>query len=377
MIQNYNGKIPLVEYPWHEHIDRLADWAVLHHSEYSRAFCYDLAMFLAFIDATSGLERYLEICPNCPESFNAHVGFINMCSPCYEYAHKWVYQKAAKPQSGALGKLSSEIILRFISRIFPKFESILSIGGTETADAIIEYENGTIIFAEVKAAPLLTYPVIFDVSSFIENADNHEKVNLTSSQLRECNSALYLHNQQIIPLGHVKSQDWPFKEAIDFILEKNNSTIVDGMIDTWFSAMESYKHKDRNKKIYYLANASGNPPLIAKQRDNWPDKKSISDSKTSAGMDRTDDIKKGIYQAIKIGTKYIDNKNVRTALISNLPAFRHRQEYVDPFLDMIWGYDKDTIKINSEKYIKRNKLKWVFDYIITLSEPVLRDLTNE
>jgi len=64
-------------------------------------------------------------------------------------------------------------------------------------------------------------------------------------------------------------------------------------------------------------------------------------------------------------------------LISNLPAFRHRQEYVDPFLDMIWGYDKDTIKINSEKYIKRNKLKWVFDYIITLSEPVLRDLTNE
>ncbi len=63
--------------------------------------------------------------------------------------------------------------------------------------------------------------------------------------------------------------------------------------------------------MYYLANASGSPPKIAKDRDGWPKKESISDSKTSAGMDRTDDIKKGIYQSLKIGTNLKDDPSIR------------------------------------------------------------------
>lgn len=48
-------------------------------------------------------------------------------------------------------------------------------------------------------------------------------------------------------------------------------------------------------------------------------------------MDRTDDIKKGIYQVIKMGTLFKDQPNIKTAIISNLPAYRHREEYVQPF----------------------------------------------
>ena len=65
-----------------------------------------------------------------------------------------------------------------------------------------------------------------------------------------------------------------------------------------------------------MTNASGNPPVEAKEKFDWPNKQTISDGKTSAGIDRTDDIKKGIYQTMKIGSKYFKNTNVKTALIS-------------------------------------------------------------
>lgn len=369
----FNGKIPLIDYPWHEEVDRLAKWTVGKDS-HVKAFCFDLIMSLAYIDATSGLEKYIESCPNCPENYNAHIGFINLCSPCYEFDKRWTYQKAAKPQSGALGKLSSEVILRFIKSIYPQFDSILAIGGTETADAIIEHENGDIILAEVKSAPLLTYPIIFELGL---DSQEHEAASLTSSQLKECNSALYLHRNSLVPLGKVKDDLWPFKPAIDYFLDEGNSSQVEEIIDTWSVAREAYKEKNRGNPLYYLTNASGNPPAIAKTRDGWPQKESISDSKTSAGMDRTDDIKKGIYQVLKIGSQYFGNLTVKTALISNLPAYRHGEIYVSPFKDMLWGYERDIEEISGGKAIKRENLKWVFDYIITLEESVLRDLEND
>ena len=130
--------------------------------------------------------------------------------------------------------------------------------------------------------------------------------------------------------------------------------------------------RDKTNPMYYLVNSSGAPPKIAKDRDAWPRKESISDSKTSAGMDRTDDIKKGIYQVLKLGAHVKENKDIKTAVISNLPALRHGEEYVDPFVHMLWGLEGDIEKRDGEEWINRARLRWVFDYIITLEKSILR-----
>jgi hypothetical protein len=91
-------------------------------------------------------------------------------------------------------------------------------------------------------------------------------------------------------------------------------------------------------------------------------------------MDRTDDIKKGIYQSIKIGTSLKDNTDVKTAIVSNLPAYRHGKEYVTPFIDMLWGVDKDLQEIDGRKVLYEDDLRRVFDFILTLEEPILRNL---
>jgi hypothetical protein len=195
---------------------------------------------------------------------------------------------------------------------------------------------------------------------------------MTASQLKHCQSAIYMHNQQYISLGRASHDLWPFKQAIDYILNPINSSQVLGFVQTWLNAREAYMNRDKSQKLYYLANASGNPPKIAKDRDGWPKKESISDSKTSAGMDRTDDIKKGIYQVLKIGSSFREETNLKTAIISNLPAYRHGKEYVEPFINMLWGIEADVEEIDGVSSISRDKLKQVFDFIITIEEPILR-----
>lgn len=371
-VSSITGREPLVDYPWRSEVDRLLTW-LLNKDSHIQAFCFDLVMSASYIDATAGIEKSIEECNCINDQYNAHLGFINLCSPCYINSETWSYQKAVKPQSGALGKLSSEVILRFIEKLYPQLSEVIAVGGTESADAVLKHIDGMVILAEVKSAPLLTYPFLFKAPESCLNG-KHEKLTITSSQLRACDSAIFLHGVGTIKLGKVGKDLWPFKPLVDFITNDSNMPFIQKCINEWLSARDAYANKDRQNKMYYLANASGNPPKIAKERDGWPKNESISDSKTSAGMDRTDDIKKGIYQSLKIGTSMKENPKIKTAIISNLPAYRHGQEYVDPFIDMLWGLDEDMSEQDGQKYLLKDKLRRVFDFIITLEEPVLRDM---
>lgn len=370
-----NGREPLSEYTWQSECDRLIDWAIKKDSD-TLCFMFDLVMSLAFVDATAGLENYIEYCPALPNSYNFHLGFINLCSPCYENLDKWIYQKAAKPQSGAIGKLTSEVILRFIERKYKNFEFVRAIGGTDIADALIKHAEGWYILAEVKAAPLVTYPILFKNKKFPLNK-THKKTILTSSQVKAMESALYLHRKELISLGKPSDVLWPFKPAADYVTSKKNEKTLEKAIATWKATKEAYSARDRSSPLYFLANASGAPPREAVTRDGWPSQESISDSKTSAGMDRTDDIKKGIYQVLKLGTSIKDqgaNFIVRTALISNLPAFRHSADYIDPMINILWGIETEVEEENNLKFIKLEKLRRLFDLILTLDSPIIRDV---
>lgn len=102
------GHKPLIEYPWANELDGLL--VSITKKELSfRAFLFDVLMSMAYIDATAGLEKSIENCTTLTNGYNAHIGFINLCSPCHEKG-VWQYQKAVKPESGALGKLSSRLV---------------------------------------------------------------------------------------------------------------------------------------------------------------------------------------------------------------------------------------------------------------------------
>lgn len=356
----WTNRTALQDYAWHIEMERLFAWLQTQSSD-MHSFIFDVMMSLAYVETTSNVADILETCPNTLEPYNAQIGFINLCSSCYINQNQWKFQKAAKPSSGALGKISSEMVLKFIEQLNPYISASKIVGGTETVDAALLTYSGQLILAEIKSAPLLTYPILFRLPENTYSDLQHQSVEITQSQLKECDTALFLQNGTMIPLGKMNDKNWPFQTAIDFICKSNSLEIIENAKDFWLSTKQSYITKDKAKPEFYLTNACGKPPINALQQ-GWPKKETISDSKTSAGLDRTDDIKKGIYQTFKIATEYANNPNIKTALISNLPAYRHHDEYIANFVMVLWGNEQDL----QNEVLPKAKLNRVFDYIITL-----------
>lgn len=328
-------------------------------------------MSLAYVDTIPNIQKNIQRHQNLHNGYNAHLGFINLCVPCLLNSNEWRYQKAAKPQSGAIGKLTSEIILKCVSLYFDEFTTVKSIGGVGLADAVLIHRDQTIVLCEIKASPLTTFPFLFAIPETLG-----DPAALTRSQISTLESALYLHGEVVIPLGSPNSELWPFKQTAEFITSPEQNEGVEAMVVKWDEIRKAYSAKDRSSILYYIANASGHPPKIAKELFDWPAKESISDSKTSAGLDRTDDIKKGIYQTFKLSiesAKEFPNHSIKTALISNLPAYRHGVDYIEPFYDIYWSQESSFIQEEQGYFsCKRSDLKRPFDYIIALDDAFTR-----
>lgn len=120
-------------------------------------------MSLAYVDTIPNIQKNIQRHQNLHDGYNAHLGFINLCVPCLLNSNEWRYQKAAKPQSGAIGKLTSEIILKCVSLYFEEFTTVKSIGGVGLADAVLIRKDQTVVLCEIKASPLTTFPFLFAI----------------------------------------------------------------------------------------------------------------------------------------------------------------------------------------------------------------------
>ncbi len=102
----------------------------------------------------------------------------------------------------------------------------------------------------------------------------------------------------------------------------------------------------------------------------------ISDEKTSVGMDRTDDIKKGIYQVLKLGAEgkleEIEWK-CKVGILSNIHPARHFNAYLKPIKDLIWTITNNK-NIEFAKDLDPNLPMYnLFDGIITFTDNYIRD----
>jgi hypothetical protein len=365
------GSAPLKDYPWQNYADNIIRWARRHDDSYS-AFAFDLLMSMAYIDTIENLQNNFSLLSTPYKDHRIHLGFINLTVPELLNNNKWIYYKAAKPQSGAIGKLTSELILRFISITFSQIKTVKAIGGSGVADAILIHNDGRRILCEIKASPLTTFPFLFKTKKKLPT----DLKTLTRTQVDDFESALYTHTDEIIPLGNPGSSNWPFKQMSEYICMRENSKRIEKIVLKWKQIRSEYRAKNRDSNLYYISNACGQPPAIARENFKWPAGESISDSKTSAGLDRTDDIKKGIYQTMKIGIDVLRSfpkENIKTAIISNLPAYRHGKEYVLPFEDVYWTLQSNN-KSKSTSFVqyKSEHVRRPFDYIIALEDGFFR-----
>lgn len=328
----------------------------------------------------------------CPDKEPRLFFHFTNCCPRHVINEEFFFHPSNKPTSGRIGTATSRLLLLFLRGIF-KYnnfkEEILK--GIEPVDAIIvNYENNQILFAEIKSSPLLTLSISTKTQKITTEIEGEI---LHSGHITTINSNLYatpvdlfvpkFENgkwiEQYFLLGQRKDETdlyWGFKGLINLL--KNDNNFFQSYFVYWNESLKSYYPK-LNKNIFWLTNACGTPspvPIGWQKRRLGSGYESISDSKTSVGMDRTDDIKKGIYQVLKLGSegKLLSTKwDYKVGIISNIHPARHFDDYLQSLKDIVWTND-DSGRAKFVNDLPNNqKVFNLFDGIISLTKTYSRD----
>ena len=320
--------------------------------------------------------------------------FTNCCPRC-ALQNEFHFNQSSKPGSGNIGKSTSRLLRAFLNELLKEFgrpERVLK--GVEPVDTVIVNEiDKKLFFGEIKASPLVTLPL--SVESEPITVETESGV-VAESHSRTDNSNLFAKDMSIfLPLrksddhwsesyaliGHpkgVKNSDWATDGMITLL--QNNAMFFDSYYQFWDQAIFHYFPKLSNS-IFWLTNGCGAPDP---RPEGWPRRRggdgdgfeTISDSKTSVGMDRTDDIKKGIYQVLKLGA---EGKQIKSAwefkvgIVSNIHAARHFEEYLKSLKDFVWTTDS-TGNAKLVKDLPPDQSVYnLFDGIVTLTTSVFRD----
>jgi len=324
--------------------------------------------------------------------------YTNTCPRCVLKGNFYFHQ-ANKLPSGIIGKTTSRLLCVFLQHLFNIYSRNLTIHyGCEPVDVIIHDETENIVLlAEVKAAPLTTLALAVpaEVQKSIEDEDElvacgHAATNnpfMASSELHILLPKLQERTwgYDLVYLG-VKGKEnyatWTYQQ-IGRVLREDEQLFY-RYFQFWHMAYSAYNKNLWSSNIlpqpvYWLTNACGQP---MPRPSNWPRRKSgkgyesVSDGKSSVGMDRTDDIKKGIYQVLKIaaaGKPKPSKMTVKTALLSNIHAVRHYDEYLRDLQDIVWTLDETGKAQRVADLPPEKDLYNLFDGIITFTHSYVRD----
>ena len=314
--------------------------------------------------------------------------FINCC-PLHALNGRFVFHKSSKPTSAKIGQATTRILLLFYQELFKALgKDIEVLKATEPADAIfIDKANCSVFFGEIKSSPLLT-PALsmnceaqttFDsdgniVSMSHKPVDNPYVIKNELSIIipKECGNNKW--EPEYFAIGCKASNsdsDFAYKGLADLI---KNDIFVEIYLDYWQKSFLAYGAKSETDSIFWLTNACGKPSNLP---DDWNGGVTcISDEKTSVGMDRTDDIKKGIYQVLKLGS---EGKNIKSSLnykvgiISNIHPVRHFDVYLKPIKDLIWTITAKKGISFAKELPPEQPIYNLFDGIITFTKVYSRD----
>jgi len=324
--------------------------------------------------------------------------FTNVCPRCV-LSGQFHYHPANKPESGAIGTITRRLLCVFLKQLFQRQGSKLQVlSAPEPVDMIlIDEQEKTVLLAEVKAAPLATLPLVVPCEPMTEISPEGETVALPHTVtdnpvLSGSEISLLLPRfdngswqTEFVRLGKPDTSDlttW-FYEKLEQKFGTDDA-LFSHYFAFWMRAYGAYNKAERDKdtvpdRVYWLTNACGQPvprPADWKKRNSGEGYESVSDGKSSVGMDRTDDIKKGIYQVLKIAAASKPKRGdwqVKTALISNIHAVRHYDEYLLDLQDIVWTVDATGTAKTAKDLAPDAELFNLFDGIIAFTRNYARD----
>lgn len=283
------------------------------------------------------------------EGSSLYFPFLKTCPRCSVHLGRKPAAKSNKPGSDPIGEISGNATLLILSKILeytsPTTQIRKSTDRRGDVDLVVS-DEGLLILAEVKSSPLVVYPLEIPLSKpLTEVRDGVTKQlrshsSVTAQTVKEGMSLYIAHRDLRISLGANSMGDWPYPALIKYVGDKDNTALV---IEAWSELQDVYgrKGRDINRKIdnrkWITCGCGG----------------SVDDSKNAPGIDRTDDIKKGTYQVLKLGAYFkekVPEMNILVILVSNFFAYHTNDRYLEEIKDVLWTKPEYEIDLKNSAY---------------------------
>ncbi|NJN93104.1 MAG: hypothetical protein HC875_02925 [Anaerolineales bacterium] len=326
------------------------------------AAAFDLMVAAEYYRAVGHLRWVY--CPIPGSEPMAYYPYTSLCPRCV-LDGKFYFHQANKPSSGSIGATTSRLLGVFMKALFERHgRKIEILRGSEPVDSIFldkSTEPHVYLFAEVKSAPLVTLPLAmtterltFEEDQAAVSLQTHKEV--TMINLYKTSTSIFVPIEspnmpsgwvsKNFPIGNKedeKDSAWAYRGLTNLL--KSDPSFFQDYSKFWLAAFDAYGALAKLRPVFWFTNACGQPsprPADWPKRSRGDGHESISDSKTSVGMDRTDDIKKSIYQVLKLGAEGKPSQDTKylVGIVSNIHAVRHFDEYLTALKDIVWTRDE-------------------------------------
>jgi hypothetical protein len=308
-------------------------------------------------DETWGYFPYIWMCPACvaqgASPGDAYLPGATLKADQRMYSVK---ERLARPEGRMIGDFGALCIRTIIGAITTPGAHFAAGGGHRGEFDLIIATEDMLILGETKASPLVAFPLAARLPT---EADHHTWVDAGDAT----HWALFLgaapEGERFLPLSPPSGSAWPLTDVLHFA---SDPSTVETILRAWKRHLEGYrKFNEEDPHTRWHRFGCGNievknpAPGHAKQLR-------VDNTKILPGLDRTDDIKKGIAQVMLFGRLKIGcrMRAVKTVLFGNLYAETHHEHYVKPLasLELLWP---------------GNEPVWLLDGIVALSRNILND----
>jgi hypothetical protein len=304
--------------------------------------------------------------------------FLKTCPRCSVHLGKRPAAKSNKPGSDPIGEISSNTTLLLLSKILehtsPTTQIRKSTDRRGDVDLVIS-DGKLLILAEVKSSPLVVYPLEVSLSKpmtevrdgVTKSLKDHSSV--TIQTVKDGMSLYIAHRDLRISLGANSVVDWPYPALIKYVSDKSNTALV---IEAWGELQDIYSRKGRDicgnidNRKWITCGCGGR----------------VDDSKNVPGLDRTDDIKKGTYQALKLGAYFkekVPGMSILAILASNFFPNRTNGRYLEDIKDVLWTKPEYEIDLKNSAYedemrvFKKNGVFNLYDAVLCFTGSLFHD----
>ena len=339
---------------------------------------FDWCMSLLYAEKMRGNIGWLY----CPQAQMGFYPYIKSCPRCGRVEKTEI--PVHKPPSDTIGKYASlclGVILSEVCRVSQNGFDVRILPSSRGDVDMLIFDEAEVVLCEVKSSPLYLMPLCVSYQRPLETSEGgelapvttHTKITVDNLEARDLYLYLegYLEGGYCISVRFNQKKDGTrcFKDDTRYLSVEYGSDseklckTLNIVGDSWARMYEGYASRwQKNEELRWFTCGCGAP---------------VDDTKNAPGLDRTDDIKKGVYQMLKLAEKYsrgCRERRVHIALLSNMDPVVHYDEYLKGFEDALWTHESDIQECTEETVsVDRDDLLPFYDMLFTLTKSWFRD----